>query len=145
MPCIRYAWRLQHRQLIPAPVDRTCVQMYRHARITCQKISQAHQFPTQFANQSYIQLWGQSGTCGCIPAHGIAWQLGMRSCITPWQPIHLVQESTVSTVVPALDVPKISNVIPNLLSTPDKIFNIILKFELDLTILVQIHELEVSL
>ena len=44
--------------------------LYKHTWITCQKISQAHQWPTKLAKQSHIQLWGHS----CIHVQITGWR-----------------------------------------------------------------------
>ena len=58
------------------------------------EISQAHQWPTKLANQSYVQLWGHQ----CIYAQETGWQSDVRSCIMPGLPTHLVQELYIGTV-----------------------------------------------
>ena len=85
------AFIVQYRHLIPAPVDRTSgsAWLYKHPWITCQKMSQTHWWP-----KNYFLLWGHA----CIFAQETGWQSGMRSCIMPGLPTHLMQELNGSTV-----------------------------------------------
>ena len=89
----------QYRQLIPAPINRrsACAWLYRHPWIICQKdkpnASITH-IPCETKLCSVIRL----ETCGRIHALETGWQSGVRSCIIPGLPTHLVQELNASTV-----------------------------------------------
>ena len=39
-----------------------------------------------------LRPYVRSGTCGCIHDQETSWQSGVRSCIMPGLPTHLVQE-----------------------------------------------------
>ena len=45
----------------------------------------------------FVQLWGQ-GPVNSIHAQEIGWQSGLRSCIMPGLPAHLVHEFNAGTV-----------------------------------------------
>ena len=68
---------VQYRYSIPAPVDRTSARAWldKHPCITCQNISEANEWPTQLANQSYVQLWYHP----CIPAQ--EWMTIVRAVV----------------------------------------------------------------
>ena len=85
-----YAKQLQYIHLIPVPVGRTSASgwLYQSIWMTRQKISHAHQWHTWLGNQSYVQLQVHP----YIQAQEIGWQSGVRSCIMPGLPMHLVKE-----------------------------------------------------
>ena len=59
------------------------------------QIIQAHLRPTLLANQGYFQFWGYPW----VYAQDTGWQSGVRSCIMPRLPTHLVQELYIGTVI----------------------------------------------
>ena len=53
---------------------------------------------TNIACESKLYYVVSSGTCGRIHTHINEWQSGMRLCIMPKLPVHVVQELNVGTV-----------------------------------------------
>ena len=84
---------LQYRHLIPAPVYRTSASacFYKHPWITCQKKAKHINGPCSLCIKATFS-WE------VIHASMPGWQPGVRLCIMPWLPAHLVQELNVSTV-----------------------------------------------
>ena len=99
--CIMLGLHAHLVHLIPAPVARSSASawLYTHPWITCQNITQAHQWPTWLANQNHVQLWGHTGnhaqeTGGkqaCGPEWSQAFGAGIKSrhckcqhCVQTW-------------------------------------------------------------
>ena len=91
---------LMYTHLIPATVDQMSASSWldKHPWITCQK-KKPSMAMTQVACKSKLLSVVRSGACSRIHAQETGWQSGVRSCIMPRLPMHLVQELNTCTVV----------------------------------------------
>ena len=82
---------LQYRHLIPAPVNRTSasVCLIKHPWIACKQYAKHSNGPHSLRIKATFSREAQE----------YGWQPGLRSCIMPGLPMHLVQELNVSTVL----------------------------------------------
>ena len=84
---------VQYRHSFPAPVARTSASacLYKHSWITSQRIS-------KHINDTRSLRINATLSCEVIHVPGNGWHLGIRSCIMPGRPTHLVSELYVGTV-----------------------------------------------
>ena len=100
-----YAWIVTHTctcieysHLIPAPVDRTSAstRLYKHHLVSCQRNKSN-------TSMTYVTCESRLSSVLKLSMHlcqETRWRPGMRSCIIPGLPTHVVQELNVGTVRP---------------------------------------------